>query len=281
MPKIKEVYFAAIEKGKGVGVLSQDIRLLIAHDMGYAEPIDTLYHQNDEFTPKEDFYAQFDRLCKGEPVEYILKEAKFLNSKIYVDERVLIPRMETEELIANLSECIMDYYDPRNYLVVGEIGTGSGCISIALKQLFHNWLITATDISSDALEVAKKNFDSYGYNIKTIQGDGVKPFIDENMALDILVSNPPYILNKDDVQDSVKNYEPAQALYLDKNHSVYEDVFKNYKAIKKGTLLMCFEIGYDLKDYLEELMKKYLSNYDYRYIEDLNGLPRFLFVFCR
>ena len=100
------------------------------------------------------------------------------------------------------------------------------------------------------------------------------------MNLDIIVSNPPYILNKDEVQDSVKNYEPSSALYLDKAHSVYEDIFSKYKKVKKGSLLMCFEIGYDLKDYLIDLMQRYLEDYEYEFIEDLNGLTRFLFVYC-
>ena len=100
------------------------------------------------------------------------------------------------------------------------------------------------------------------------------------MALDIIVSNPPYILNKEEVQDSVKDYEPASALYLNKEDSVYEAIFRDYKKVKKGSLLMCFEIGYDLKEYLVGLMERYLTDYEYEFKEDLNGLTRFLFVFC-
>ena len=280
MPKIRDAYFKAIEEGKEHCVTSQDIRLLISRDMGYAEPIDTLFHQNDEFTAKSQFDIQFARLLKGEPVEYILNEAKFLDHRLYVDENVLIPRMETEELIANISERITDYYDPRNYLVCADIGTGSGCIAIALKSIFHNWLITATDISEGALNVAKKNMETYHLPIHTELGESLEPFIRNNMALDIIVSNPPYILNKDEVQDSVKNYEPSSALYLDKNHSVYESIFRDYKKVKKGTLLMCFEIGNDLENYLTDLMKRYLENYDYDFVKDLNGLTRFLFICC-
>jgi methylase of polypeptide subunit release factors len=101
------------------------------------------------------------------------------------------------------------------------------------------------------------------------------------MNLDIIVSNPPYILNKDEVQVSVKDYEPDTALYLDKANSVYEDIFRDYKKVKKGSLLMCFEIGYDLKEYLTELMAKYLENYEYEFVEDLDGRLRFLFVYLQ
>ena len=281
MPKIFEVYLEAMKEGKEKGVTSQDLRVLIAHEMGFQSPIDTLYHKDEEFTQNETFKKDFARLLNGEPVEYIINKATFLQHDIYVDNRVLIPRMETEELVANISETIMDYYDPRNYLVVADIGTGSGAISIALHSFFPNWLITASDVSPDALEVAKKNFETYHAPVRTLLGAGLAPYIEAKMNLDIIVSNPPYILNKEEVQDSVKRFEPELALYLDKERSVYEDVFKNYRKVKKGTLLMAFEIGYDLEDYLTDLMRKYLEDYEFKFVKDLNGLTRFLFVFCR
>lgn len=281
MPKIYDAYLAAMNAGKAAGVTSQEIRVLIAHEMGYPEPIDVLYHKDDEFTQNEKFEADFAKLMQGMPVEYVINEATFLHTKLYVDRRVLIPRMETEELIANLSERIMDYYDPRNYLVCADIGTGSGAILCALRTLFPNWLLIGSDISEQALEVAKKNVADNHVNATLIQGSGLEPYIKSKTNLDIIVSNPPYIINRDDVQESVKNYEPEEALYLDKEHSVYEDIFKNYRSVKKGTLLMAFEIGYDLEEYLTDLMKQYLEDYEFEFIKDLNGLTRFLFVFCK
>lgn len=281
MPKIYEVYGDAIKRGKEHGVLSADLRLLIAHDMGYELPIDTLYHKDDEMTCVELFNKQFERLLNNEPVEYIINEAQFLEYKLYVDPNVLIPRMETQELVANITERILDYYDPRNYLVCADIGTGSGAIALALKGIFKNWLLSASDISDGALDVAKKNFQKYGFSINVLKGKSLEPYIKENMNLDIIVSNPPYILNKEEVQDSVKDFEPKEALYLEDNNNVYEDIFRDYKKVKRGSLLMCFEIGYDLKDYLIKLMAKYLEDYEYEFIEDLNGLNRFLFINCK
>ena len=280
MPKIYDVYLSAMKAGVEAGVSSQDIRVLIAHEMGYPNPIDTLYHKDEEFTKVEQFEADFAKLMQGMPVEYIINEATFLHTKIYVDPRVLIPRMETEEVIATLSERIMDYYDPRNYLVCADIGTGSGAILCALHMLFPNWLLVGSDTSEAALEVAQKNLTSNGVKANLLKGPSLQPYIDARLNLDIIVSNPPYILNKDEVQDSVKNYEPAEALYLDKEHSVYEEIFRDYKKVKKGTLLMVFEIGYDLVDYLTELMKKYLEDYEFEFVKDLNGLDRILIVFC-
>ena len=280
MTKIFDVYLQAMKAGKEAGVTSQDIRVLIAHEMGFAAPIDTLYHKDEEFTKNEQFQADFAKLMQGMPVEYVINEATFLHTKIYVDRRVLIPRMETEELIATLSERIMDYYDPRNYLVCADIGTGSGAILCALHSLFPNWLLVGSDISSQALEVAKKNVIDHGVKANLLQGPSLEPYIAAHMNLDIIVSNPPYIINRDEVQESVKRYEPAEALYLDKEHSVYEEIFRDYKKVKKGTLLMAFEIGYDLVDYLTGLMEKYLGDYEFEFIKDLNGLDRILLVFC-
>lgn len=279
MPNVGQVYRECLAKGPDNRMFSNDLRLLICKHLGYSAPIAVVIRENEEFTDFAGFSDKFARLLKGEPVEYITNSSKFLNFDLYVDNNVLIPRMETQELIANLSERIFDYFDPRNYLVAADIGTGSGCIALSLKMLFKNWLVSASDISSKAIDVAKKNFDNYQLPIKTFVGSDLGPYIENNMALDIIVSNPPYIQNKDRVQDSVKQYEPSNALYLDKDNSVYENIFKKYKKVKKGSLLMCFEIDDDIVDYLKELMAKYLENYEYEFIKDLNGFDRFLFIF--
>ena len=281
MPKVWEVYNKALEEGKGHNVLSNDVRILIAHIQGYAEPIDTLLYRDDEFKNLPLFKTYFARLLKEEPVEYIINEAKFLGSQFYVDRRVLIPRLETEQLVSKISEKVSEYYDPRNYLVVADIGTGSGCIAITLKTMFKNWLLTASDLSKDALDVTKINIERYGGGIRTLQGKSLDPYIENRMNLDIIISNPPYILNKDEVQASVRDYEPESALYLDKENSVYEEIFRDYKKVKKGSLLMCFEIGYDLEEYLTELMKKYLEDYEYEFVKDLDDRTRFLFVYLK
>ena len=278
MPKIFEVYNKALNEGKEAGVLSNDIRILIALDNGFKEPIDTLFYRDSEMKNLPLFEKQFKRLLQGEPVEYVAEVASFLQFKLHVDRRVLIPRMETQELVAKISERISDWFDPRNFLVCADIGTGSGAIAIALKSLFPNWLCYGSDISKDALDVAKGNAEKYNLPIHFYEGDSLVPFIKEKMNLDIIVSNPPYILNEEEVQDSVKDFEPGSALWLDKNDSVYEKIFRDVYQVKKGEMMLFFEIGYDLEDYLTALMEKYLKDYDYTFEKDLNGLTRFLFV---
>lgn len=284
MAKIFDVYMQAVKEGAEHGVSSADIRICLAHIFKYSTQIEVLLHKDEDFD--EVYQPIFQRYLKqletGVPVEYVINEATFLGHKLYVDNTVLIPRMETEELVANISEKILDYYDPRNYLVCADIGTGSGCIAIALKTLFPNWVMLASDRNLGTTNIAKKNAETNGTKITFYDGSSLTPYIQNNIALDIIVSNPPYIIDKSRVQSSVKKYEPSQALYLDLDHSVYEDIFRDVGKVKKNNLLICLEIDDNLVDYLNGLMDKYLTpNYRYKreYIKDMNGFIRFLFLF--
>lgn len=260
------------------GVSAQDLRFLVMVNEGFKEPIDVLFAKDQVMKQYPLFIEQAKRLSLGEPVEYIVGSARFLGHNLIVNSNVLIPRGETEELVALVTENISDYFDARNYLVVADIGTGSGAIPIALHDAFPNWLLLASDISSSALDVAKKNFQKEGVNVTTFCGDALKPYIENKINLDIIISNPPYILDKNDAQESVRDYEPGSALWLDKNNSVYESIFRDYKKVKKGELLMAFEISPDLEEWLTSLMEKYLTDYNYQFFKDLNGDVRFLLV---
>lgn len=284
MAKVIDVYSKAVNEGKEAGVYSSDIRVLLAFDLGFATEIEVLLHKDDEMDEKKIqlFNAQFARLLNNEPVEYIVNECKFLEFKLFVDNRVLIPRMETQEMLAILSERILDYYDPRNYLVAADIGTGSGCLAIALKSYFPNWLVNASDISEKALEVAKINVDRHNTRVKLLQGDALTPYIEEKMKLDVIVCNPPYIASRERVQSSVKDFEPETALYLDKENSVYEKVFRDIGKVKKGSILLCFEIDDDIVSFLNGLIDRYIKpiyKAKIDYIKDMNGFDRFLFIY--
>lgn len=280
MPNIDEALKEAWNYGKDKGVEPIDLRLMVMKDENLPEQIDVLINKDKEMKNYSLFKKQYHQLIDDDmPVEYILNEADFLGQKLYVDENVLIPRGETEEMIAKLSEKIGNFYDPRNYLVCGDVGTGSGCIPLAIKSYFPNWLCAASDISPKALEVAKRNFHANNINVQTLLGDALTPYIENKINLDVIISNPPYILNEEDAQSSVRKYEPASALWLDKNHSVYESIFRDYKKVKKGDILMVFEISPDLEDWLVSLMKRYMDKPEYYFEKDLNGFVRFLFVY--
>ena len=281
MPKIGDLYKQQYELCKPFGVLSADLRILIAHNEGFEQQIDVIYHKEDEMKHPSVFLSQCERLRKGEPVEYIINESQFLGKNLYVDKNVLIPRNETEEMVSYLSQKVSSYFDPRNYLMVGDIGTGSGAIILGVKSLFPNWVCAASDIKEEALKVAKKNFERYSIQVDTRLGDALDPWIKDNTKFDILISNPPYILHKEDAQQSVIDYEPDSALWLTEENDVYEKIFRDVYKVKRGALLLVFEISPDLVSHLNQLMEKYLHDYECEFIKDLSGFDRFLFVYLK
>jgi len=167
-----------------------------------------------------------NRLLTHEPVQYVLNQSWFGGLKFYVDNNVLIPRPETEELV----ECIITHCKfPVNALKILDIGSGSGCIPIALKRRIRKAEVWSCDISAKALEVAKRNAETLGAEINFIQLDFLdKAAWNQLPSFDIIVSNPPYVpeKDKDTMKPNVLQYEPASALFVPDN-----DPLIFYKAI--------------------------------------------------
>lgn len=180
-------------------------------------------------------------LLQNKPVQYVLGEAWFGHLNLIVNEHVLIPRPETEELVHWIIAANENVEKPK--LAILDIGTGSGCIPIYLQQKLPSASITAIDISEAALEVAKKNALVYEVNINFLQLD----FLDGNSwqnlpHYDIIVSNPPYIpyKEKEGMDEIVIGYEPHAALFV-ANHSsliFYEKIalFAKTHLAKHGTI---------------------------------------------
>ena len=148
------------------------------------------------------------RLEEGEPVQYIVGNVNFYGYNLDVDKRVLIPRRETEELVEEVIKRSKVFDNP----VIIDVGTGSGAIAISLSKEL-NTHVYASDISLDALEVAKINIDKNNADVELINGNMLKPYIDSGIKVDIIVSNPPYIKEDEQIEDIVKNNEPNLALY--------------------------------------------------------------------
>lgn len=214
------------------------------------------------------------RLRKGEPVQYIVGNVDFYGYKINVDKRVLIPRFETEELVSNTIKYIKKYL--KDNINILEIGTGSGCISIALKKELENTNITATDISEDALEVARENANGNNCKINFINTniyDGI------NDKFDVIISNPPYISKSENIMDIVYNNEPHQALFADNNGLYfYEEILKNIKKLLKDKYLICFEIGMTQAEDIRQICHKYLKNVNFIIKKDLQDRDRMVFI---
>jgi len=184
-------------------------------------------------------------LLNDKPIQYILGKAWFMGRSFMVNEHVLIPRPETEELIEWVVEYAQIIAKPLQLL---DIGTGSGCIAISLKKALPDCSLSALDISTEALTVAKNNAASLEASIEFIEQDIIHQ-TSLSHVFDVMVSNPPYIpiREKINMEAQVKNYEPLIALFVPNEdplvfYRAIAQVAKKYLA-PRGQLF--FEIHYD------------------------------------
>ena len=161
---------------------------------------------------KGDIKDAIKRLQNNEPVQYIVGDVDFYGYTLDVNKNVLIPRRETEELV----EYVIKYAKRLNKPSIIDVGTGTGAIAIALSKEL-NLPVYASDISTKAIEVARKNVEKTDSKVSLLLGDMLKPYIDKNIKVDILVSNPPYIREDEEIEKIVKDNEPEIALYAPDN----------------------------------------------------------------
>lgn len=200
---------------------------LIEHLTG-TKKTDRISQSNKELTPEQEdlLKGYLERLLQYEPIQYVLNEAWFCGLRFFVDKHVLIPRPETEELVEWI---IAGCKFPISELIILEIGSGSGCIPIALKRRLGKAEVWSCDVSTDALEIAEKNAKNLGVEVNFLQMDFLSETEREKLpAFDIIVSNPPYITWREryGMRANVLEYEPAKALFVPDN-----DPLVFYKAI--------------------------------------------------
>lgn len=165
-----------------------------------------------------------DGLAEGQPVQYLLKSAHFDGLDLFVDFNVLIPRPETEEVVFGLVERLWNGFNGR----VLDIGTGSGCIALSLKNRMPDAEVFATDFSESALKVASKNADSYNLKVAFECSDILTEAPFKGQSFDAVISNPPYIpaFEKQSMSSAVVDHEPSMALFVPDSEPL-----KFYKAI--------------------------------------------------
>ena len=224
---------------------------------------------------EEDFKEILNELKKGRPYQQILGHAEFYGKKFFVNENVLIPRPETEEL---LELAISEIKKSKNQKIkILDIGTGSGIIPITLKRYFPKAEIHAMDVSEKALEIAKKNAEFHQKEINFIQADYLNIELTENY--DIIISNPPYIgIDENiEIEDSVKGYEPNIALFSPTSDALifYRKIAEDAKKNLNEEGLIFLEINQKLGNETLELFKNFKEN---QLIKDLSGNDRFVFA---
>ena len=232
-------HFEAIELSSIIGMLIEEVS-------GWNRTQQIL-HQNSAFNQAQvDQIEKYtEQLISGKPIQYILGKAWFMGQNFIVNENVLIPRPETEELV----EWIISYANIKNKtLSILDIGTGSGCISITLKMALPHCEVSALDISKEALKVAQLNANNLNVSIQWMEQNILDTVALEN-AYDIIVSNPPYIpfREKESMQKQVVNFEPSLALFVPDEDPLifYRTIAKIAKQSLSKNGQLFFEIHYD------------------------------------
>ena len=218
-------------------------------------------------------YTPLTRLRNGEPLQYVLGHVRFMGMDIGVAPGVLIPRPETEELVDLIQR------NGRSYARVLDIGTGSGCIALALKKHVPNAVVMGMDVSSDALSIARRNGEVLGLPVEWIQQDVLDPSAAIPSQLDLIVSNPPYVPRSEEVSldPHVRYHEPHLALFVEDADPL---LFYRVIAQRAWDLLvpsgeLWFEGHYQYAEAVAGMVKTQgFSNV--RLLHDLSGSPRFI-----
>ena len=236
---------------------------------------DFVFALQQEVTEEEEVFVKeiFQQLSAHKPAQYIIGQADFYGMQLKVDERVLIPRPETEELVELiLAENLKDN------LKVLDIGTGSGAIALALAKNRPDWSVTAADISQDALELATENANAQNLNLSFIKSDC---FFEISSKYDIIVSNPPYISLADEVEVSlnVLHSEPHLALFADEDGlAIYRRIAEDSKDYLNDGGKIYLEIGYKQGQSVPELFRKHLPEKRIRTLKDQFGQDRMVVI---
>ena len=259
-----------------------NVAKVLFYHLAHKEP-HQLYLMMDEEVDEEllkQFQDGMQRYMNGEPIQYINGKENFFSRDFIVNENVLIPRYETEELVENILYKIDDYFDDYSSIDLCDVGTGSGAIAISLALEESKINVVATDISKEALEVARLNAQELGANIEFYQGDMLEPLIDREMKVDIFVSNPPYIPVEQDIESVVKDNEPHVALFGGNDGLYfYRKIFSKVQSVIKDRALLAFEMGFDQRELMCQAVEHYFPNIPYEIIKDINGKDRMLFIY--
>lgn len=236
---------------------------------------DFIFAIQQEITPEEKEFVEsiYKQLVAHVSAQYIIGLAEFYGMELKVDERVLIPRPETEELV----ELILTE-NPKPNLSVLDIGTGSGAIALALAKNRPDWLVTASDISPDALNLASENASLQDLKISFKKSDCFEE-IAENY--DIIVSNPPYISRADvaEIGLNVLHSEPHLALFAEEDGlAIYRKIAEEAKNHLREGGKIYLEIGYKQGHSVPALFRKYLPEKRVRTLKDQFGQDRMVVV---
>lgn len=230
------------------------------------------------FFEEETLQKILKKLLSKEPLQHILGYAEFYDLRFLVDKNVLIPRPETEELVrVCIEQCL-----PNKSIKILDIGTGSGCIAITLKKNLPNAEILATDISEDALQIAKQNALQNNADIKFLNHDILNSKLEiQNDKFDIIISNPPYItlLEKSSIQSNVLDFEPHVALFVPNEDGLI--FYKNILEFAANNLAIDGKIFFEINEMKASEILTMAKQFHYEnaiIIKDMQGKSRIAYL---
>lgn len=277
MPTLGEVYRQSLKAINNLEYAKLPIRLILMQINGLKTQEEFYSKQDENIKDLRRFTTNFTRFLNHEPVEYIVNYADFLGHQFYFDKRVLIPRVETEEVVLKAVDYANKIFNGE-HINVADICSGSGVIGISFKYLYSNCNVTYVDISEDAIDVNKINLEKHMQDGSIFVGDSTQPLIDNDINVDMIICNPPYILNEDEIEDSVKRFEPRIALIDNIKFGIYNKVFNYVKNSNSNPKIIVFEIGYDTRNDLNKLVQDILPTSSVEFFKDINGKDRIMVV---
>ena len=220
------------------------------------------------------YKKEVDAVQEGKPIQYVIGNVNFCGQRFIINENVLIPRFETEELVEYTTKYAKELFTEPVDII--DLGCGSGVIGLSLENKLSTKSVDLVDISEEALEVAKINIDNLNSKANLIHSDMWKSITNK---YDIVVSNPPYIKTNEEIEDIVKNNEPHLALYAGIDGlDCYRKIFESIKQHLKDKFLIGLEIGYTQAEDITNLANNYLDNIKVIVQKDMSEKDRMIFI---
>lgn len=256
---------------------STHTKMLLADVLG-VNPLELFQILQRDLLPEQE--AQFCKnlkcLQEEKPIQYVLGNVNFYGNTFHVDERVLIPRFETEQLVEKTLERIQILFPQEQGIKIIDLGCGSGVIGLTLKSKLPTAEVTLVDLSLDALQVASENAKDLGLDVTLLEADFLT---DNDQMYNVLISNPPYIKTTEEIEEIVRKNEPSLALYAGADGlDCYRKILATCKKNLAEKYLLAFEIGMTQGLEVAKLACEYLGEVDVEILPDLSGRDRFVFI---
>ena len=261
----------------GKGHIHSDHAKILLAELLHKNPLELLLYLQESVSKEveEKYKQEVEALEQGRPLQYVIGNVNFYGINFEINNNVLIPRFETEELVENTIKYIKKYFTEPVDII--DLGCGSGVIGLTLEKKVSTKTVDLIDISPKALEVAHKNCGNLNSKANLIESD---MFTNVTKKYDVIISNPPYIKTTEEIEKIVKDNEPELALYSGEDGlDCYRKILKDIDKHMKDKCLVAFEIGQTQADDIKKIIESYLNDVTIIVKKDMSNRDRMLFIF--